>query len=141
MDSNPMDTAYPCCLGCKNGVIITATSQGCQKDYLSLKCLEQCLGTKEGSITGLLPSSSPCLVTLSFLHLGLPQGLNPMAQQVKNPLAVQETTGDMGSIPGSKIPWKRKCNPPQYCCLKKIPWPEVPGRLWPWGHKDSDMTE
>ena len=40
-----------------------------------------------------------------------------------------------------KIPWRSKCNPLQYSCLR-IPWTEEPGGLQSTGlQKESDTTQ
>ena len=36
---------------------------------------------------------------------------------------------DLGSIPGSESPWRRKWQPTQYSIAWSIPWTEEPGRL------------
>ena len=44
-----------------------------------------------------------------------------MAQQGKNPPAMQGDSGDTVSIPGSLDPWRMKFdNPIQYSCLKNL---------------------
>ena len=56
-----------------------------------------------------------------------------VAQSVKKPPAVQESTfdaGDLGLICGSgRYPGKGNGNLLQYSCQKKIPWSEEPGGL------------
>ena len=47
----------------------------------------------------------------------------------------------MGSIPGTgRSPGEGNGNHPNFIAWK-IPWTEEPGGLYPWGHKELDMTE
>ena len=64
----------------------------------------------------------------------------PDAQQIKNPPAVQKTTGDVGSIPGlGRSPGGEHGNPFQYSCLgnptDKGVWQNIVH-----GIPESDMT-
>ena len=46
--------------------------------------------------------------------------------------------GDLGLIPGSEVPGRRKWQPTPYSCLEN----PMDGRPWcPWDHKESDTTE
>ena len=40
-----------------------------------------------------------------------------------------------------KIPWRRAWQPILVFFTGKFPWTEEPGGLYPWGHKELDMTE
>ena len=65
----------------------------------------------------------------------------PDAQQIKNPPAVQKTTGDVGSIPGSeRSPGGEHGNPLQYSCLGN-PMDRGVWRNIVHGISESDMTE
>ena len=53
--------------------------------------------------------------------------------------ALVYNAGDLGSIPGSgRFPGEGNGNPLQYSCLEN---PMDRGAWYPWGHKESDMTE
>ena len=49
--------------------------------------------------------------------------------------------GEPGSIPGSRRSPGEGNGTSLSILTRKIPWTEEPGRLQPWGHKESDMTE
>ena len=85
-------------------------------------------GQKELNMTGQLNSNKGNI-------WGFPGGA-----MVKN---LPADARDAGLIPGSiqKIPWKRKWQPLQYCCLEN---PMDRGAWWAivhGGHKESDLTE
>ena len=63
-----------------------------------------------------------------------------MVQQVKNPLAMQETQEMLRSLGGEDA---RKEGMADHSSILawRIPWTEEPGGLHPWGHTESDTTE
>ena len=63
----------------------------------------------------------------------------PGSAVVRNLLAIAGDAGDMGSIPGSKIPWRRK-PAPVFLCGKSHGQMSLAGYS-PRGRKQSDMTE
>ena len=62
----------------------------------------------------------------------------PGGSVVKNPSV---NAGDLGSIPGSGRSMKKEMASHSSILAWKIPWTEVPGGLWSWGCKESDMAE
>ena len=65
----------------------------------------------------------------------------PGGSVIKKPPFNAGDTGDMGSIPGTgRSPGEGNGNHPNFIAWK-IPWTEEPGGLYPWGHKELDMTE
>ena len=57
---------------------------------------------------------------------------------VKNLLA---NAGNLGLIHGLGRSPGEGNGYPHHILAWRIPWTEEPGRLCPWGHKESDMTE
>ena len=83
------------------------------------------------------PRKGTCIKTFSFPLKGFPGGTSG---RKRTHLPLQETR-NAGSIPG----WRRSSvggygNPLQYSCLR-IQWTEEPGKLYPQGRKELDMTE
>ena len=71
----------------------------------------------------------------------MPLNTPPMAQQIKNLLAIQET-GDAGSISGSgRSPGQENGNPLQYPCLKNPMDREAWQATVQWVAKSRDMTK
>ena len=61
-----------------------------------------------------------------------------VAQTVKRLPIMQET---QVQSPGWEDPLEKEMAAYSSTLAWKIPWIEKPGRLSPWGHKESDMTE
>ena len=61
-----------------------------------------------------------------------------VAQMVNRLLALQET--QVQSL-GQEDLLEKEMATPSSILVWKIPWMEEPGRLPPWGHKESDMPE
>ena len=61
-----------------------------------------------------------------------------MAQTAKNPLIVWET---WVKFLGWEDPLEEGMATPSSILAWRTPWTEEPGRLSPWGLKESDMTE
>ena len=82
-----------------------------------------------------------CLL-LSFAGKSRQIQASPMAQEVKNPPARQETQKTQVFDPWvRKIPWRRKWQPtPVFSPGKSHGQRSLVG-LRPWGHKESDTTE
>ena len=66
------------------------------------------------------------------------QRASPVAQRVKNLPAVQET---QVRSPGQEDPLEKGMATLSSTLLCRIPWTKEPGRLRPWGCKESDTTE
>ena len=64
-----------------------------------------------------------------------------MAQQVKNPPAMQETQEPRLDPWVGKIPWRRAWQPTPLFLLGKSYGPRSLASHSPWGHKESDTTE
>ena len=64
-----------------------------------------------------------------------------MAQQVKNPLAVQETQETWVPSLGWEDPLEEEVSTLSNILAWRFPWTEEPGGLWSLGHKESDKTE
>ena len=64
-----------------------------------------------------------------------------MAQQVKNPLAVQETQETWVPSLGWEDPLEEEVSTLSSILAWRFPWTEEPGGLWSVGHKESDKTE
>ena len=65
-----------------------------------------------------------------------------MAQQVKNPPAMQETLETTSLFPGSgRSSGEGNDNPLQYSCLGNPHGQRSLGDYSPWGQKELDMTE
>ena len=64
-----------------------------------------------------------------------------MVQQVKNPLAMQETQEMQFRSLGGEDSLKEGMAAHSSILAWRIPWTEEPGGLHPWGHTESDTTE
>ena len=64
-----------------------------------------------------------------------------MARRVKNPPAMQETREMRVPSLGQKDPPEKGMATHSSILAWRIPWTEEPGRLSPWGHKESDTTK
>ena len=60
---------------------------------------------------------------------------------VKNQSTNAGYEGDVGSIPGSEIPWSRKWKPTPVFLPGKPCGQRIPLGCSPWGDKESDKTE
>ena len=63
-----------------------------------------------------------------------------MAQQVKNPLAMQETQETWVPSLGWEDPLEEEVATISSILAWRIPWTEEPGGLWSVGSQESDMT-
>ena len=81
-----------------------------------------------------------CYVWLPVRNLCLSSELSGflVAQMVKNLPAMQET---LVQFLGQEDPLEKETATHSSILAWKIPWTEEPGRLSPWGRKESDMTE
>ena len=71
------------------------------------------------------------------------RGASLVAQSVKNPPTIQETScnsGDLGSSLGQEDPLEKEMTTHSSILAWEIPWTEEPGRLQSKGSKESDMT-
>ena len=64
-----------------------------------------------------------------------------MAQQVKNPPAMQETQETRVQSPGLEDPLEEEMAAHSSILAWRIPWTEEPGGLQSRGRRESDMTE
>ena len=69
---------------------------------------------------------------------GSNEDASPVAQMVKNRLQCGRPRFYHWV---AKIPWRRAWQPPPEFLPEESPWTEEPGGLYPWGHKESDMTD
>ena len=64
-----------------------------------------------------------------------------MAQQVKNPPAMQETQETRVQSPGREDPLEEEMAAHSSILAWRIPWTELPGRLQSRGRREPDVTE
>ena len=80
---------------------------------------------------------------ITYLNIIVQRGASFVAQSVKNPPTIQETScnsGDLGSSLGQEDPLEKEMTTHSSILAWEIPWTEEPGRLQSKGSKESDMT-
>ena len=80
---------------------------------------------------------------ITDLNIIVQRGASLVAQSVKNPPTIQETScnsGDLGSSLGQEDPLEKEMTTHSSILAWEIPWTEEPGRLQSKGSKESDMT-
>ena len=80
---------------------------------------------------------------ITDLNIIVQRGASLVAQSVKNPPTIQETScnsGDLGSSLGQEDPLEKEMTTHSSIPAWEIPWTEEPGRLQSKGSKESDMT-
>ena len=71
------------------------------------------------------------------------RGVSLVAQSVKNPPTIQETScnaADLGSSLGQEDPLEKEMTAHSSILTREIPWTREPGRLQSMGSKESDLT-
>ena len=80
---------------------------------------------------------------ITDLNIIVQRGASLVAQSVKNPPTIQETScnsGDLGSSLGQEDPLEKEMTTHSSILAWEIPWTEEPGRLQSKGSKESDLT-